>query len=345
VKRLRHAQAALCWALLTCPVAARAGPARVAVADAAADETVARRLRAELVAAGFAVIDVETWDGEASSATVTAAIEASDVAITEVAVAIRIDDDSADVWTIDPATRAVALRDVIRGDGDGTSNPTTIAVRTVETVRAELAAARRALTTSRPPASDERTAPGPVAVPDEPLVEDERRPFVLDLGVGVSASPGGLSVAPTVALGAAWLPIDHVGVGALVIASPFASAVEDDEGSARVWTGLAGAGLVVVSTEPDSIVGVRFDLGLSGCWLHMEGSARDPYVGGSATIGVAAAYLRPLFHVRLTEVVAIQAGATAALVFPRPVVAFAGREAATWGRPLVVGAAGLELSP
>jgi hypothetical protein len=77
----------------------------------------------------------------------------------------------------------------------------------------------------------------------------------------------------------------------------------------------------------------------------MVGHADPPYESGTATVFAAAAYVRPSLRLRLTPGFAIHLGAVTALAFPRPVIAFAGREAATWGRPLVVGSIGVELSP
>jgi hypothetical protein len=318
--------AALCWG-----AASEAAPKRVAIADAAEDEAVGIRLRAELSAVGFSVVDVAAWSGEASPSAVAATMmDAGAIA------AIRVRDDAADVWIVDTRTHAFVLRDVIRaGPSD---DDATVAVRAVELVRAELEEIKRRSIARAPlePVQADVQDSEPASTPS---------PFAVDLGAGVSASPGGMTVAPAFVIGATWWAFDHAGAGALVIGSPFPSQVEGDEGRAHVWSGLAGGGVVLSPTSPDAMWHVRLETGLAACWLHMEGSAQPGYVDGSETLVAGAMYVRPGLSLRLSRVVALQLAVVAAATVPRVVVSFAGREAASWGRPLIVASAGVELSP
>ena len=77
----------------------------------------------------------------------------------------------------------------------------------------------------------------------------------------------------------------------------------------------------------------------------MEGDALPPFQSRSDTVVAAAGYARIDVGLRLTSSVALQAGFVAAATIPRVVVAFAGREVASWGRPVAVGFVGLQLFP
>jgi hypothetical protein len=330
---LRIAGALVVAAALTWSTAVRAQPpTRVAIADAADDPAVAIRVRAELAAAGVVVVDIEAWPTDPTSASVAELLSAAGATA-----AVRVHGEVLEVWVVD--REAATLRERMRADPADAVSEMTVAVRAAEVVRAALASLGRVSGERRASAPPEET-PVPQQPPPQP---ESRAQFALDLGAGISASPGGIGAVPTLVAGARWFPFDGVGMGVLVVASPFSSTIDASEGSACVWTGLAGGGIVLVPVFSDGW-GLRLEAGIAGAWLHMQGSAEPPYVSGSDTVAAASAYIRPGLRVQLTRMVAIQGGAIAAATLSRVVVAFAGRETASWGRPVVVASTGVELA-
>ncbi len=314
-------------------IPAVSSPKRIALIDVATDDTIVIRMRAELAAAGFAVVEVAPWSTEASPSDVTALLEPSGAVA-----AVRVGDDGTEVWLVDTRKRTTSLREVVLAAPTDTPEDSTIAVRAVEVVRAELdgerARKRRKRVTAAPPSAVQPPPPAP-----------ERRPVSFDLGFGFSASPGGVPVAPTFIASVRWMPIEHVGMGVLAVASPFHSTVEEPEGATSIWTGLAGAGLAVEATSSSATWGFTVEAGGAGGWLHLDGDAAPGFRSQSDTLAVGGPYLRPSLRWRLTPAFALRLDVIGAVVFPRPVVAFAGREVATWGRPIIASSLGVELSP
>ncbi len=313
-------------------IPALGNPRRVALIDVTADDTAVIRMRAELAAAGFTVVEVAPWSAEASPSDVARLLEP-----TGAVAAVRVGDDGTEVWLVDTRRHTTSLREVVLAVPTDTAEDSTIAVRAVEVVRAELDGARARKRRKRI-VTDE-------IGPPEPPPEPQRRPVSFDLGFGFSASPGGVPVAPTFIAGARWMPIEHVGVGVLAVASPFHSTVKAAEGATSIWTGLAGAGLAVEATSSSATWGFAVEAGGAGGWLHLDGDAAPGFRSQSDPLAVGGPYLRPSLRWRLTPAFALRLDVIGAVVFPRPVVAFAGREVATWGRPVIASSLGVELSP
>jgi hypothetical protein len=337
---------ALTFSSLALTSLAHAETRRIAIADDGADAAVTERMRAELIAAGFEVIDVEPWATDAEPPAVAEKLAGKDVVA-----ALRVGAGAADVWLVDTEARAT-LFEVIRAQGDEAPSQVTIAVRAVEVVRAELAPTPPIVVPTPPPPAPAVIVPAPAPTPAPapppyfpPPAPERGLGLGLEVGIGATGSPGGISVAPSFFVAATWMPSDHVGVGVLVAASPFAASVTADEGSAAVWTGFAGLGLVIEPTAGDATWGVRLEPGIAGTWLHMSGSAEPPFEAQSATIGAALPYLRAALRVRLSRALSVELGALGGVAVPRPVIAFAGHEVADWGRPLVFGFAGIEWRP
>jgi hypothetical protein len=304
-----------------------AAPAVVAIADAAADDPIVTRLRAELGAAGLGLVDVSAL--RKASGRMALARELS----ADAKLALRVTPTGAEVWRVDERSGELRLLQSINRDAAEDDDGAAFTVRLVEVVRAELKpteakVSRRRETPSEPP-------------PPPP----ERRALTFDVAAGASLSPGGIAAAPTFVVGGSWLPIEHIGVAVLAVASPFDSRLSGPEGESAVWTGLAGAGLVAEPTKTTAALGARFELGLAAAWVHMDGEATPPYRSGSATLVAALPYLRPSLRWRALPALALRLDTIAGVALPQPAIVFAGREVALWGRPLVVASAGIELSP
>jgi hypothetical protein len=94
--------------------------------------------------------------------------------------------------------------------------------------------------------------------------------------------------------------------------------------------------------SPDAAWVPTFELGVAGSWLEARGSAREPYFGASSSRAFVAPYVRCGVGVSMTESVRARVSVLGAFAAPEPVVRFALREAASFGRPLLAPSFGIE---
>jgi hypothetical protein len=193
--------------LLLAVAAAAAEPVRVALVQPAHPDPIAAeaatRIRAELLAAGFAVVLIEA-DPAADAAVEPGGAAASRVRAT--VVVVRTDHGAAaDVWIADRASHGTLVRRVDAGAGEP-SSPADLAIRAVELLRAGLFEPRAA-PSAAPPAEPPPDLPGtgPAEPPEAPPAPRPTRPrallerFTAELGLTAIYGLGGASgrLAPT----------------------------------------------------------------------------------------------------------------------------------------------------
>jgi hypothetical protein len=321
---------------------AEGAPSRVALVRSSSNDRVlheaATRVRAELLAAGFEVVDVDEAPGDPRSEVENAAPETSSFAT--IAMNRAANGAFADVWISDHVTGKTVARRLEVGSGENAT--AVLAIRTLELLRASLLEVAAKV----PPAEPPMAAPVDVVKwiePALPAAAPAPAPSPLRgtaLALGALALHGlrgiGLAIGPT-------LGVSH-GIGPwfarLALAGPLLGPnLQTSTGSATVRQELGALELGWASVPRP--VGVNAWIGAGGYDLHTDGSAATPY---RATSGDVVSFLMTAGLGVLFEIgprVGVTADVTALVVDPQPVVVIAGRDAGGAGLPSLGGSLGV----
>jgi hypothetical protein len=306
---------------------------RVALVRSSSNDRVLReatiRVRAELLDAGFEVVEVDRPPGDPRSEVEDAAPQASTFAT--VAMSRAANGAFADVWISDHVTGKTVVRRLEVGEGPNAT--AVLAIRALELLRASLLEVAANGPPSEPPLSAppdvlKWIAPALAAPPTPPLLQGST------LGFGAMALHGlsaiGLAVGPTVSF--------SQGVGRWFARATLAGPLLGPElrtsvGAASIRQELAALS-VGWASEPRPI-GACVWIGAGGFDLHSEGSAAAPYrgVGGDVASFLWAAGAGGL--ARIGPRVALTAEVTAMFLDPQPIVVIASSDAGRAGAPSV----------
>jgi hypothetical protein len=309
-------------------------PSRVGLVRSASSDRVLHeattRVRAELLEAGFEVVEVDSAPGDGRSEVEGAAQDAACFAT--IAMQRATNGAFADVWIADHVTgKTVVRRLQVRAGENATS---VLAIRTLELLRASLLEVAAKVPPAEPPmaaASDVMKWVEP-ALPERPAA---RSPSLRGtaLGFGMLVLDGlrgiGLAVGPSVSI--------SQGFGAWFARVAFAGpllgpSLQTTAGSATVRQELGALELGWASTPAP--VAARAWIGAGAYDLHTDGSAPAPY---RATSGDALALLTTAGVGALAQLsprVGLTLDLTFSLLEPQPVVVIAGRDAGSAGPPL-----------
>jgi hypothetical protein len=287
------------------------------------------RLRAELLDAGFEVVDVDRPPGDPRSEVEDAAPVASSFAT--VAMSRVANGAFADVWISDHVTGKTVVRRIEVGAGaDATA---VLAIRALELLRASLLE----VASREPPSQPPMSAPNDVMKWIEPALPQAPASPLLGgsaLGAGALALHGlrgiGLAAGPTVGVSHGVGPW----FGRVTLAGPLLGpALNTAAGSGTIRQELAAIE-VGWATAPKPL-GAYVWVGAGGFDLHTDGSAVAPYRGTSGdvvsflwTAGVGGL-------ARIGPRVALTAELEAIVLDPQPVVVIAGSDAGRAGGPSV----------
>ncbi len=306
---------------------------RVALVRSSSSDRVLReastRVRAELLDAGFEVVEVDRPPGDPRSEVEDAAPETSSFAT--IAMSRAPNGAFADVWISDHVTGKTVVRRIEVGvDPNATA---VLAIRALELLRASLLEVAATAPPSQPPMSApddvmKWIAPALPQAPPRPLLQGSA------LGVGALALHGlsgiGLAIGPTVnfSLGEGpWFARVTL-AGPLLGQGPRMAA-----GSVTIRQEFGALSLGWAS-DPKPL-GAYAWVGAGGFDLHASGSAATPYLGisGGVVSFLATAGLGGL--ARIGPRVALTADLMVVLLDPEPVVVIAGSDAGSAGTPSV----------
>jgi hypothetical protein len=293
------------------------------------------RLRAELLDAGFEVIEVDRAPGDPRSEVEDAAQDTTSFAT----VAMNRADNGAfaDVWISDRVTGKTVVRRVEVGAGPNAT--AVLAIRALELLRASLLEIAAKVPTSEPsiPAPNDVMKWVAPALPPAPTGAVVRGTA---LSAGALALHGlrgiGLAVGPTVGLSygiGPWFGRATLAgplIGPELIASAGRAAIRQELAALAVGWAL----------EPRP-VGAQAWVGAGGFDLHTDGSATGPYRGTSGEIwsflwtagfgGLA----------RIAPRVALTVDVAALFLDPRPIVVLAGSDSGSAGAPSIAASFGI----
>jgi hypothetical protein len=293
------------------------------------------RLRAELLDAGFEVIEVDRAPGDPRSEVEDAAPDTKSFAT--VAMNRAGNRAFADVWISDHVTGKTVVRRVEVGAGP---NATAIlAIRALELLRASLLEVAAKASPSEPPMS----APNDVVKWVAPALPPAPASGLLRgsaLSVGALALDGlrgiGLAVGPTVSF--------SYGTGPWFARATLAGPLVGPElstGAGRATIRQELAALAIGWASEPKPLGVQAWVGAGGFDLHTDGSATAPNRGisGGVQSFLWTAGLGGL--ARIGPRVALTADLAAVSLDPRPIVVIAGRDAGSAGAPSVAASFGV----
>jgi hypothetical protein len=189
-----------------------------------------------------------------------------------------------------------------------------------------------------------RSLPLPAAPPAREAPPPQEVPvFRIAVGLGVMASPGGLGPAAALDLGVAWMPSEHVGATLFAVIPLSRPDVAGVPGSADLAAGLGGVGARFLLTSRASRWAPTIDAGLAVIGLGSKGVANTGYAGSSVLAATAAPFLRVGLAFAPTPRFRVRADLLGGVVIEGVSIELATHQAATWGTPLGLLSAGVDV--
>ena len=350
----RSLQRALCvgvlgWlALIRTAVAA---PARVALVrerepSALAQRTLTR-LRAELIAAGFEVTEIERHGEDAREAA-----EAEPAAgVFATIVIVPRTGDAADIWVADRITEKTVVRRVEGAGGSGRDVATVLAVRAVELLQASLL---EALERPSSVASAAPPAPGPV-VPSEVSAWMQARHaanesaaseahFGLQGGAAVIHSFSGVGPAVLPVLGLVYHLSTDVAFGIRAGGPAFAADLRATGGTIAVRQQLVNLDIIYALLSPGAAVRPVVMGSVGAYHLDVVGAAAPPDRGESDGVWAALFGLGAGAKLRLGARVSLLGDLRLFFLAPQPIVRAAGAEVGRMSRPSMFGEVAIDVA-
>jgi hypothetical protein len=198
--------------------------------------------------------------------------------------------------------------------------------------------------------------PASVEAPNAPEIQPPPRPArELQPSQGPSGAGLSLLVGPSVLYSEHWQPGVHVlttltwkpiyraGLSVSLLAPITSARMTAPEGSVDLYATFYRLGPVLELTSSRSPVSLRLTPAIGLGRLHLIGDAIPPFSGSSDDLFVASPSLDMATRFFVAPNLSLFADVMGSAVFPRTVIRLAGREASTWGHPVLAGAMGLEL--
>ena len=244
-----------------------------------------------------------------------------------------------EMWSVDRVSLQVSFRQAWYGLYREADPPEVVAVRLVELVRGTLIELDRRNEKQSPPSIE---GIGPVVLrPEHPQTPPR---FFLGVGGGYAFSARHVPALSFVDLSFVW-SFSHrfswVAEGGL---SPVVAHLRQPEGEASIDWYRIGTALRFSVTDPNSAFQLRSGAGASLCIFSTRGSAAQDYSDRRTSVTTLIPYVDLGMRQSLTSRIGVAANASAGVSLPGVSIAFAGRQVATWGRPLWLGRLMLETS-
>ena len=243
-----------------------------------------------------------------------------------------------EIWIADPSTGRTSFHEVILGLYESAEAPETTAIRLVETLRAtliEFASPRNVAPPLPARRAPEVTSPPSAARPAR---------FSIAGGGGGAYSVGGIGVMGYLDLSVRWRIAARFDVSVDGALTPTRAKLQGPEGQANVGWYLAGVSAGFCASDPTAPIRFRSGAGVWVSWMSLSGQAAAPYVNTRADLVSAIPHVDAALHFSMTANLGLAAGLSMGVSVPEASIRFAGREVATWGRPLWMGGLAIELA-
>jgi hypothetical protein len=329
---------------------ARAAPARVALIRErepnALEQRTLTRLRAELIAAGFEITEVERHGEDARDA---AEAEPQVPGVFATIAIVPRTADAADIWVADRVTGKTLVRRIQVPPGEARDAAPVLAVRAVELLQASL------LEALEPPPQAEPTS-SPVPPPTAPVVPSDvsawmqaRRPtnearFALQAGAGVIHSFSGVGPAFLPVLGLVFRLTPDLAIGLRAGGPAFSADLAAPEGTIAVRQKLATLEVAYELLSPAASVRPLAIAGVGVYHLDIAGTAAPPYKSELDDVFAAIVTVGPGAKVRFGERVSLLADLRLLVIAPQPIVRAVGVEIGSMSRPSVFGEAVVDVA-
>jgi hypothetical protein len=345
---------ALVWLALAGTAAA--APARVALVHehepSALEQRTLTRLRAELIAAGFEITEVERR-GEGAREAAEAEPPSPGVFAT-IAIVPRTA-DAADIWVADRVTGKTVVRRIRVPSSTGRDMAAVLAVRAVELLQASLLEALEPPPRAEPASADAAPVPPPTAVPpavsawmssrlpaNEPRAAESN--LMLQAGAGVIHSFGGVGPAFLPVLGLGYRLSSAVAVGVRAGGPAFAADLAATGGTIAVRQELVTVEVTYDLLSPTATVRPVVIGGAGVYHLGVVGAAAPPYRGESNDLFAALFAVGPGARFRLGERVSLLGDVRLLFIAPQPIVRASASEVGRMSRPSLFGEAVVDVA-
>ena len=175
-----------------------------------------------------------------------------------------------------------------------------------------------------------------------PPIRAESARYTLAVGGGGAFSPGGVGATGHLDLALRFTVVPRLSIALDGAFTPVRTKLRGPEGDANVAWYVAGVSFGFCASDPAAPVRFRSGAGVWLGWLNVSGQAAPPYVNTHADVVSIIPHLDAGLSFSLTRVVSISTGVSLGISAPPASIRFAGREVATWGRPLWMGGLALE---
>jgi hypothetical protein len=166
----------------------------------------------------------------------------------------------------------------------------------------------------------------------------------LRLGAGLVTSVGGLGSFPSADLAAKWWLSKRFALELAALVPLARLSERSTEGSSSTRVGTLSLAIVAAVPIGDSAWLWDIGAGVAGVALQTRGTPASAAYTPKENVGLALApLLRSGLSYSLGHSVRLGLAASAGVSIPRFLIVYAGRAAATWGRPFVAGELALEL--
>jgi hypothetical protein len=282
------------------------------------------RLRAELASYGFgvAVSTPSTFPPDRPEIEQLAQQEGALVGLLMLEAGATVE-----IWGIDPLTGKAAFREVLFGLYQPQEAPEVIALRVAETLRAILMDVEHLR--ARAPESSWRPAP-------EIVLPTGSRParFTLGIGGGGVYSAGGLGAMGHFDLSLRWAASSRFSFALDGALTPMWTKLREPEGDTNVALYLSGASFGFTPSHPTAPVQFRAGAGVWLAVMSLSGRATARYSDSRADLVSVVPHLDVATLFSLTSRLRLGLGLSGGVSTSRASIRYAGREVATWGRPL-----------
>lgn len=234
----------------------------------------------------------------------------------------------AEIWLVDLARAQATVSDAIEQPREPTDGA--LMIRTAELLRARLLL----------------RLPRSATVETQRAMDPPPRDRIwLEAGGGAAFAPGGsLPMIGCAWVGAGWVTRPWLVLELTAMLPLHATRVDGPEGRADVFIGLIAAEARLLLRPHGVRVLPSLGFGIGAGFTRMRGEAIKPYENGDDWLTTLVAYGRPTVAIRLWRSLQLRFDGVIGVAAPRPVISFAGRTAAFWGRPLIAATLGVAVA-